>query len=71
MVSLIDKLAIQEVITRYSYTYDVQDAEGFAALFTEDAAVTRCSQHQSNVGLSGQLWYPDRRVEDWRQRPCP
>jgi uncharacterized protein (TIGR02246 family) len=37
MVSLEDKLAIQEVIARYSYTYDAQDAEGFAALFTEDA----------------------------------
>jgi ketosteroid isomerase-like protein len=32
-----DKLAIQEVIAQYSYTYDAQDAEGFAALFTEDA----------------------------------
>jgi len=37
MVSLEDKLAIQEVIAQYSYTYDAQDAEGFAALFTEDA----------------------------------
>jgi myo-inositol-1-phosphate synthase len=27
----------QEVIAQYSYTYDAQDAEGFAALFTEDA----------------------------------
>ena len=32
-----DKLAIQEAIAQYSYTYDAQDAEGFAALFTEDA----------------------------------
>jgi uncharacterized protein (TIGR02246 family) len=31
-----DKLAIQEVIARYSYTYDSQDAEGFAQLFVED-----------------------------------
>jgi len=37
MMSLEDKLAIQEVIAQYSYTYDAQDAEGFAALFTEDA----------------------------------
>jgi uncharacterized protein (TIGR02246 family) len=37
MVSLEDKLAIQEVIAQYAYTYDAQDAEGFAALFTEDA----------------------------------
>jgi uncharacterized protein (TIGR02246 family) len=36
-MSLEDKLAIQEIIARYSYTYDAQDAEGFAALFTEDA----------------------------------
>jgi hypothetical protein len=37
MESLEDKLAIQEVIAQDSYTYDAQDAEGFAALFTEDA----------------------------------
>ena len=36
-MSLEDKLAIQEVIAQYSYTYDAQDPEGFAALFTEDA----------------------------------
>jgi uncharacterized protein (TIGR02246 family) len=36
-MSLEDKLAIQEVIAQYSYTYDAKDAEGFAALFTEDA----------------------------------
>ena len=36
-MSLEDKLAIQEVIAQYSYTYDAQDAEGFAALFTDDA----------------------------------
>lgn len=36
-MSLEDKLAIQEVIAQYSYTYDAQDSEGFAALFTEDA----------------------------------
>src|SRR5215469_432702 len=36
-MSLEDKLAIQEAIAQYSYTYDAQDAEGFAALFTEDA----------------------------------
>ena len=40
-VSLEDKLAIQEVIAQYSYTYDAQDAEGFAALFTEDAVWER------------------------------
>jgi ketosteroid isomerase-like protein len=36
-MSLDDKLAIQEVIAQYSHTYDAQDADGFAALFTEDA----------------------------------
>jgi uncharacterized protein (TIGR02246 family) len=36
-MTLEDKLAIKEVIAQYSYTYDAQDAEGFAALFTEDA----------------------------------
>jgi hypothetical protein len=37
MIGLEDKLAIQEVIAQYSYTYDAKDAEGFAALFMEDA----------------------------------
>ena len=37
MVSLEDKPAIQAVIAQDSYTYDAQDAEGFAGLFTEDA----------------------------------
>jgi ketosteroid isomerase-like protein len=36
-MSIEDKLAIQEVIAQYSYTYDAQDAEGFADMFTEDA----------------------------------
>jgi hypothetical protein len=37
-MSIEDKLAIQKIIAQYSYTYDAQDAEGFANLFTEDAA---------------------------------
>ena len=32
-----DRLAILEVIAGYSYTYDGQDADGYAELFTEDA----------------------------------
>jgi hypothetical protein len=35
-MSIEDKLAIQEIIVQYSYTYDSQDAEGFAQLFVED-----------------------------------
>lgn len=35
-MSIEDKLAIQEIIARYSYTYDSKDAEGFAQLFVED-----------------------------------
>jgi hypothetical protein len=41
MMRLEDKFAIQEVIVQYSYTYDAQAAEGFAALFTEDAVWER------------------------------
>jgi uncharacterized protein (TIGR02246 family) len=36
-MSLEDKLAIQEVIARYAYTWDAKDADGVANLFTEDA----------------------------------
>jgi hypothetical protein len=32
-----DKLAIQEIIAKYSYAYDSKDAEAFAQLFVEDA----------------------------------
>ena len=35
-LSLEDKLAIHEVIARYSYTWDAKDPDGFALLFTED-----------------------------------
>jgi hypothetical protein len=35
-MSIEDKLAIHEIIARYSHTYDGQDAEGFAELFVED-----------------------------------
>jgi uncharacterized protein (TIGR02246 family) len=35
-MSIEDKLAIEEIIARYSYTYDSRDAEGFAQLFVED-----------------------------------
>lgn len=35
-MSIEDKLAIQEIIAQYSYTYDSQDTEGFAQLFAED-----------------------------------
>ena len=35
-MSIEDKLAIQEIIAQYSYTYDGKNAEGFAQLFVED-----------------------------------
>jgi len=38
-MSLEDKLAIQEMIAQYSYTYDSKDAEGCANPFTEDAVM--------------------------------
>lgn len=31
-----DKLAIQEIVARYSHAYDGEDANGFAQLFVED-----------------------------------
>jgi len=35
-MSIEDKLAIQEIIAQYPYTYDGKDAGGFAQLFVED-----------------------------------
>ena len=35
-MSIEEKLAIQEMIARYAYTYDSQDAEGFAGVFAVD-----------------------------------
>ena len=37
-MSLEDRLLIQDVIARYSYSYDGRDADGFAQLFVEDAS---------------------------------
>jgi hypothetical protein len=37
MFSYEDRIAILEVIAKYSYTYDSLDAEGFASLFLDDA----------------------------------
>ena len=36
MLNIEDRLAILEMIAQYSYTYDSQDADGFARLFAED-----------------------------------
>lgn len=38
-MSIDDRLAIHEVIARYSHTYDSLDADGFAGLFTEDGVL--------------------------------
>lgn len=38
-MSIEEKLAIQESIAQYSYTYDNRDAEGFAQLFVEDGVL--------------------------------
>lgn len=35
-MSIEDRLAIQEMIARYSYTYDGKDASGFAQVFAEN-----------------------------------
>ncbi len=37
-MSLEDRLLIQDVIARHSYSYDGRDADGFAQLFVEDAS---------------------------------
>jgi hypothetical protein len=37
MLSLEERFAILEVISKYSYTYDSLDPDGFADLFLEDA----------------------------------
>jgi uncharacterized protein (TIGR02246 family) len=34
--SLMDKLAIADVVAQYAYTWDTKDAEAYANLFTED-----------------------------------
>jgi uncharacterized protein (TIGR02246 family) len=36
IINVEDMLAIQQVIARYSHTFDAGDAEGWANLFTED-----------------------------------
>lgn len=48
MMSREDKLALQEM-AQYAYTYDGMDAEGFAALFTEDAVWENVSARGSHT----------------------
>lgn len=52
-MSLEDKLAIQEMIAQYSYTYDAKDAEGFANLFVEEAVweLSRAGETHPQVQL--------------------
>ena len=38
-MSIEDRLAIHEMIARYSYAYDGQDADGFAQVFAEDGVL--------------------------------
>ncbi|NKB35099.1 MAG: hypothetical protein GKR91_18540 [Pseudomonadales bacterium] len=40
-VEIIDRLAITDVLTQYSYRWDSKDAEGFAGLFTEEGIMER------------------------------
>lgn len=59
---LSDKIAIQDVIARYSIASDTGDAEGFAAVFTEDgvmkweAAGKRFCGHDALKGLAEAVW---------------
>jgi SnoaL-like domain len=38
-MSIDERLAIHEIIARYSYTYDSLDADGFAGLFADDGVL--------------------------------
>jgi len=50
-MSIEDKLAIQEIIAQYSYTYDSQDAEGFAQLFVEDGVFEVFAPGQTSASV--------------------
>lgn len=39
MQECVDKMAIKELCARYSIAFDTGDAEGYAALFTEDGTI--------------------------------
>ena len=54
-ISLADRVAIADLLARYSHTYDGRDTDAFAALFTEDAEIT--VQAEPIVGRSA--------IRDW------
>jgi hypothetical protein len=57
IMSVEDKLAIQEVIARYSFTYDSGDADAFAQLFVEDGVfeVVAPGESSPTVRLSSRV----------------
>lgn len=59
-MSVEDKLAIQQVIARYSYTFDLRDAEGWANLFTEDGV-------WEFAGTDSETDPPPTRVKGWAE----
>ena len=54
-MSIEDRLAIQDVISAYSYCWDAQDIDGFLGVFTEDGVweVFAAGAMQSEVRLEG------------------
>jgi hypothetical protein len=66
-MSLTDKLAIQEVIALYSYAYDAQDAEGFAALFTEDAVWELLAAGSTHPAIR---WSHEQRFSPGQSNDC-
>ena len=50
-MSLADKLAIQEVIARFSYAWDAKDAEDFGQLFSDCAVLEIFSSSDTSPQL--------------------
>lgn len=61
-MSVEDQLAIQEMIARYSYAYDGQDADGFAQVFIEDGVfeIVAAGQASPSVRLGSR-----REIREW------
>ncbi len=66
-MSIEEKLAIHEMIARYSYTYDGQDADGFAQLFVEDGVfeIFVVGKTSPSVRLQSR-----REIREWLRNDC-
>lgn len=70
-MSIEDKLAIQQAIANYSYTFDSGDAEGWASVFTKDGVWEFFAAGQENPSIKLEGHDALRQFAEQRNRDKP